>query len=99
MLSVDHRAGAFEDVEGAVAEALHADLGQDPERRLVDGLDLVVGQDPERFERVDEPAERQSLDARSGATGSPMAAGGFSLGRGVHRRMLRRAALLTRANR
>ena len=51
-LPVDPRPRAGERIERAVAQALHADLLEDPERRPVDRLDLVGADDLERPERV-----------------------------------------------
>ena len=53
-LAIDPRPGAGERVERAVAQALHADLLEDPERGPVDRLDLVGADDLERPERVAE---------------------------------------------
>ena len=63
-----HGAGRRERVEGPVAQDLHPDLGQDPERGAVDRLDLVGGQDLDRPERVDQPPPRQLRDPGRGAT-------------------------------
>ena len=93
--SVHHRAGSGERVQGSVAQDLHADLGQDPQRREVDRLDLVVRQDPERLERIDEAAPRQLLDARRGPARAAMRSGaGRAQGIArVHRGMLRRGSM------
>ena len=61
--AINARATPREDVQRPIAEDLHADLGEDPERRLVDRLDLVRGQHLDRTIRVHEAAPRQARDA------------------------------------
>ena len=56
------RPGRRERIERPVAQDLHPDLGEDPQRRDVDRLDLVRGQDLDRAERVDQPPPRQLAD-------------------------------------
>ena len=63
--SVDRRAGAANASSARSPRHLHADLGQDPQRRPVDRLDLVGRQDLERPERVDQPAPGQLLRDRA----------------------------------
>ena len=74
-----------ERVEDPVAEDLHADLGQDPERRAMDRLDLVGGQDLERAERVDQPAPRELGEPGRGAARTAARAGVRVGGSGVGR--------------
>jgi hypothetical protein len=70
--AVHLRAGSREQVERTVAEDLHADLSEDPQRRSVDRLDLVLGQDLDRPIRVDESTPRQLTDATRCAARSPL---------------------------
>ena len=91
---VDRRAGPPERVKRPVAEDLHPDLGQDPQRGEVDRLDLVGRQDLDRAERVDQPSPGQLRQAgrrpawattRSVASGRRVGAGGVDwLARRLH---------------
>ena len=102
VVPIDHRARRLEGVERPIAEDFHADLGQDPERRMVDRLDLIAGQDLDRTERVDQRAPWQARQAgcRSAwaAARAVRGLGGCRgrIGRDVHHRMLRAGPALGR---
>ena len=81
------RARPREGIEGTVAQDLHADLGQDPERRAMDRLDVIRRKDLDRTERVPEPAPGHLRDAA--ADPSRASAMGFGAGLDGHGRMLR----------
>ena len=81
---VDGGAAALEQVEGAVAEDLDADLGEDPERGSMERLDLVGREDLDRPVRVADRAPRELGDA----AGRPAYSTAAGLGR--HRATIRR---------
>ena len=68
---VDVRAVDTEQVDRPVAEDLHADLAEDPERRPMDHLDLVRAQDLDRAVRVAQGPPRSLADTGRGATRPP----------------------------
>ena len=86
--SIDPGAGPGERIEGAVAEHLEPDLGEDAQRRLMDRLDVVRGQDLDRPVRVHQPPPRQLADGDRLAAGA--SAGALGLG---HRRDATRGPL------